>query len=627
MAEDQEKNLSLCIENKGQLNIAFDNSCIMAHQNNAAESDEDVKNVIIDRAKDIEKYFVKTHAYQDALSKLKSNNIIMLVGKSGYGKSESSIMLAMEYIKDYSIKIIEGTDFGKTEICNEIKTLKNNYLKKELILFDDFLGKTRLNKEEGYLDIINDFIDCFINNSNKKLILNSRKTIVEDAKTHSLSFKSYVDNDIDVIAVDNIENQEEREIIIAQYIQLCNLQDEIEMLFPTPKLFSNVIIHPNFSPLIIKRAFISYRKNRENKLLEMLNHPDEIWENEFRALNDLSKTYLFILFSLSDTWIKQEYVDSAFSYYLKEMKIEYDENKRKTVERLNAFLQFDKYSRITFCHPSIIDYLDKELSESERDKIIEHALYFDQIERLDKKEEYIKQLFVSVKKFFDLKVLPLTFFGCMEHENYIGIKYLDYMLKLNIKVDIDIVLEILRNVFKMEFFLLLYSSDIILDVLLLDYDFGEILNNDDYMLELLRFSNYENIWKIINKISIKSGDTIDFTTLKPYVKSEILLKFNDALSDKLNERIREEFCENLDLYLDEINESEDTFEDDLARFVLDSIMENIDVKSIENEVIEYFCKSMHLDNFVESAKEYETDINSSYEFIAQSIEDFEVKAE
>ncbi|WP_082083503.1 hypothetical protein [Clostridium sp. IBUN22A] len=94
-----------------------------------------------------------------------------MVGDSGIGKSATSFMLANSFKYNYIINFIEGTyNGGKEDINNLIKSIKNNVTQNEIIVFDDFLGKTKLNDSEEYLLLIEELIKIMKYCPCKKLI-------------------------------------------------------------------------------------------------------------------------------------------------------------------------------------------------------------------------------------------------------------------------------------------------------------------------------------------------------------------------------------------------------------------------------------------------------------------------
>lgn len=623
------------IQQFNQINIATDKAHIEACQSqgdigklleNLKEiKDQEItkeKNYIVCRSKEIQNYFVKTEPYYNALEKLKKDNIVLLVGVSGSGKSDNSIMLAAEYGKDCVFNYLEGSDSKIPRIEDLLK--KNNYGRKEIIVFDDFLGKTQVNTDETYLDLVNELIKYISQSSNKKLILNSRMTILEDAKIKNNNFKAYIENEIDIIDISKLRNIDEKCKILANYVVEYGMEDRMKEILKDEKVSSKIFNHENFSPFIVKTVLCSCSKNQDKDLKEsffdMLDNPDTVWENEIKALNEYSKIYLKILYSMSDTWVKQENVDEAFQSYLEKKEIEYHENIPKTVHRLKTLLNFE-YNRISFIHPSIIDYLKKEISVQEKKDIMEYATYFEQIERLDETKERIKLLYNDIDKFFSLKVLPYTYSNFpIEFTNHIGVKYLDYMMKLKLEVKEELVIAILQEVFKYGRLLLMHSASTILRVLLMNYDFSEFLRNEEYMQELYATLDYEDIWKLVEITCTKTGDVFDFKTIKPYIQQEILFKLDVAAEDKVNESIQKKLPDYVKDYFDNLDEGEEFYYEDVAREIVENIDADIDISSIVHETKTDLCEKHKISNYEDEIERYEIEID--YNFVERFIEEY-----
>jgi len=611
----------------GQVNFASDNGKIdavhyEAELKNAKEQQaKEETDYIVGRCQEINRYFVKTEPYKEALDRLAGNDVILLVGVSGSGKSDSSIMLAKEYGDEYTFRYLRGSDSETVPIED---LMKSEYSQKEIIVFDDFLGVTKLNAGATHLNQVNELIKYVTQNSNKKLILNSRKTILEDAKIMNAGFSAYVENEIDIIDISRFGNLEERAEVLVKYVKEYNMGGRMEPIVKDENALRGILEHANYSPLIVKRVLVSCSKKPGKDLKEtfftMLDNPDSVWESEIKALNIYSRIYLNILYSISDTWVKQEYVDEAFDKYIEGKGIEYNETIQKTVQRLNSVLNFEK-GRVTFIHPSLIDYLKKELSVQEKKEIILFATYFEQIERLDESKKSIAALYDDIERFASLKVLPYTYlYSPLEFVNFVGIKFLDYMVKLKVNVEEELVLTIVDEIFKFGRLLLLHSARIVLDVLLLDYDFSEITNNDSYMENLMDTLPYEDVGKLLEVTHTKSGDTFDFEALKPYAKKGVIRKLEEAAEEVLYEEIQIELPSYAEQYFENLEEGEEFYYADAAEEIMQEIWENIDIGNIVDEAKISLCEMYRLSNCEAALKE--GSIAIEYEFVEDYIREY-----
>lgn len=591
-------------------------------QNAADESDGGV--YIRERAKHIRQYFIKTTPYTRALELLAKNNIVLLVGNSGTGKSSASFMLSSEIGTDCKMSFIEGVDKGNDEISNLVGSLRRNYAQKEIIVFDDFLGKTTLNKDRGYLTAVEKLFELIKDNPNKKLIINSRITIVESVIREHFSIASYLKDEICKVDFNKLTTLEEKCELFALYVKKYGMVQEISSSVSAKNL-KKIVEHENYAPLILDRAIKKCSeddsKDYARIILYQLDHPEFMWAKEIEALNQYSKEYLYILYSMSDSFVKKQYVDKSFIFYLENQGIPYQENLEKTVGRLKPLIQYNDAEQITFEHPSVIDCIKKYMSEQDRKNIVCGALYFEQLERLGEKEE-IRKLFDDPNHFFKLKVLPVSFtnssFGFV---NSIFIKYLKYMKELDVRVDEELVQEILNSIFRLGRLLLLHSANIVIDTLALDYDFSGILNNEEYMYMLYDYTDYDSLCKLISLTSKQNGDVLDFEKLDSYIQRTIEEKIYEEASYRVNSYIRDCFMEELEDYLDRLDDDQEFYYEDVAQELIEEIIEAVDMNDIIENIIDEINKSYKLKNLKEiSGGEIEIDYHSAEEWVRERCE-------
>ncbi|HGX1667066.1 TPA: AAA family ATPase, partial [Listeria innocua] len=128
---------------------------------------------------DIEKnYFIQTNIYDTCFKHLMRDRIIFMTGAPGVGKTITSKMLLLECAsKGYKVKYT--TNANLTDIKRSLSADKNI---KEIILLDDCLGqhyfKMNENKESELLSLIK-YVQM---NKKKKLIMNSRIAIFNEAR-------------------------------------------------------------------------------------------------------------------------------------------------------------------------------------------------------------------------------------------------------------------------------------------------------------------------------------------------------------------------------------------------------------------------------------------------------------
>ena len=122
--------------------------------------------------------FVETSCYYECLDILEKEKILLLLGIPGTGKTVTTKMLAIYYAsKGYRIRYTTNGDIS--DIKNAISTQKDL---PEIILLDDCLGQHYFRMKETQGNELLSLVKYVTCHKNKKLIMNSRVTIFQQAK-------------------------------------------------------------------------------------------------------------------------------------------------------------------------------------------------------------------------------------------------------------------------------------------------------------------------------------------------------------------------------------------------------------------------------------------------------------
>lgn len=353
--------------------------------------------VLIEELKEQLQYFVQTCHYNRCLELLTKQHAVMITGEPGVGKSLLSKMLAFYYVNEgYQLKFVSNQDLAALK-----KSLSQNKQVKEVILLDDCLGQNYFNlrefKQEELMSLIR---SC---NSNRKIILNTRMTILNEAKAHSVAFQDFIESQkiaIEKMNIQQLSLKEKAEIfylhlkynqIPAAYYQ--NIQEHQQ--------FRKIVTHPNFSPRIMEFVSKKYHYETVSSLqysayiLTQLTHPKDIWENEFKnRISDEDRLLLLVLFSMTKNQVRSRDLSQAFYARLKK-----EQGADLSIDRYhdilgrlqNSFIQLTTIRNETYIgviNPSINDYLKTIYHRgNERENILETAIFFEQIERSCSEEE------------------------------------------------------------------------------------------------------------------------------------------------------------------------------------------------------------------------------------------------
>lgn len=595
-------------------------------------TDNEDEEYILGLANEIKTTFVKTSAYNKAINQINNDNIVILVGDSGIGKSNASIMLASEiFTGGYEIKYLEGVDEEEvSDVISSIRMLKRSVSKKQVIIFDDFLGKTKANDTQYYLGVIEDFIKTIRLSPNKKLILSSRKTIIDSIMTHSESIKSLIEHNCKIINLNTLLESEDRVNILCRYAIKNSMQEKIKELANDRRLVAKIIKHDNYTPLVIYNAMEKCKEPSSqdygNIILNLLEHPDFMWEQEFRALNELSYSYLCILYSLTDSFINQKIVKECYEFYTGKMQIRKSESFSHTIERLNNLVVSNKKGQIKLRHPSIGEYINKKMSDEIREKILSNAIYIEQIVRLDDSENIIMQK-VKDRSIFELETLPIELRISNSRESIcfnscIEAKYLWYINKFNILNSIykSTIIDCIKVILNDNILLMLFG-DIVIDVLNMKYDFSEVISDEKYVNQLYIHANQYSIWDLLKITVVKEKNGYNCKTMKDYIKSQVEICLGAIAVEAFNacaESIIEDYLE------DNISIGEEYTEDDidyLEEEIIDEIISEGSSTEAGEEAIREAIQKYELYNIEENEIVFE-DNEEIRDLIREKIDEY-----
>lgn len=376
-----------------------------------------------DLMQDIEeqiKLFVETQAYHIANKKLYDNNIVIITGNPGVGKSTLSKMLILYWANQgYTVKYSSSNNLSDLK-----KSISIHPEVREIILLDDFIGQHYLNIQENYPNEIKSLISYIERNKNKKIILNTRITILQEAINKYLNFEKLIqrqNSNIHLIDLNKMPVIEKAKILY-NHIYFNKIEKEYFENIRNEQHYLHIINHKNYNPRIIE--FATNRKNYISiepehyyeYIMQKLNNPQDVWKDEFENRLDVSDRILMhILYSLTDTYIDKGILEKAFNYAIRDLKqIDQSVNVfNKSLNRLSDSLLKqvikDGKIQISVLNPSINDYIKNELlnNPAEQRRFLKHSLYIEQVNKviknLDIKMELEKMLITG--EFLEFNVL------------------------------------------------------------------------------------------------------------------------------------------------------------------------------------------------------------------------------
>lgn len=384
------KHYKLWIESTGILQDIFNNNIFIDCETLLANI-ENEKNL-----------FVYTSAFSDALKCLQNNKVLFITGNPGVGKSITSKMLILHYANNgYQVRFTRSA----CNLSDLKKSLSRNPNVKEIILIDDCFGQAYFEMKDSQNEELISLINYVNISPNKLLILNSRVTILQEAKERKPELVKCFKNEkfkVNIIDMSVIPNIEKAKIL---YNHMCfyNISKKHFNEIKKERRYYDIINHPNYSPRIIEfvsepsRCKSIVSSDYYDFVIQQLDNPREIWKDEYeKKLQKADRLLLLTIYSLSDSFVNEELVKNCF-----ERRISSEKDIDKTINQYEASLSRlsegfvrivdDKgVKKLSMVNPSINDYLDGRMAEShlEKQMLIDNSYSVQQKERLLSENEF-----------------------------------------------------------------------------------------------------------------------------------------------------------------------------------------------------------------------------------------------
>lgn len=367
-----------------------------------------------------EKLFVKTVAFDKAIKALSKNNVLIIVGDPGVGKTITSKMLVLHYAaQGYHVRYT--TDVS--DLSSLKKAITNSRDTKEIILLDDCFGQAYFDMKSSQENELLAIIRHVKINPNKLLILNSRVTIYKEAQQRTPELvKSFERKEYKVFILDmNNLSLLEKAKIFYNHLFFNDVPKVFLDTIKENKNYRKIIGHPNYNPRIIEyicnktRINTVPQKDFLNFIQGSLDNPNEAWKNEYeRRLSVTDRLFLTTLYSLTNTTVSLKLMCQCYNHRLTQTGgIDYSVNQfEQSLARLNGsfvkIIDERGTQMISISNPSINDFLRSHLESNsvETKKLMSECVCIKQLNRvLDKDELKLKLL----EMFKDKSILNFFF--------------------------------------------------------------------------------------------------------------------------------------------------------------------------------------------------------------------------
>lgn len=316
------------------------------------------------------KLYVKTSVHSSAEDTLEANNIILITGNAGIGKTT----LAEQMCKIYTAK-----GYAFFHIVNSIDEIDQMYneLENQVYFYDDFLGSNYLEQIRNREDVILTHLILRIRKDpTKKLILTTRTNIYEQSKLLTELFERVKISTHEIqIKAEKITRFEKAKILY-NHIWFSDLSHEYRDELVKDLRYFQVIDHQNFNPRLIEFITDSCHLNDIDPVnywdyvLETLRNPKNVWRHVLSNQTNRLCNHLVVGIVLNGGVMSSDELSSYFYRLVgSDIHPKVDENHDTTIKLLvgsliNRNIGYDNKVNYSLFNPSIADYILGEHSSN-----------------------------------------------------------------------------------------------------------------------------------------------------------------------------------------------------------------------------------------------------------------------
>ena len=531
-------------------------------------------------------YFVETGIFKECYEKLNSDRLLIISGSPRVGKTINSNMLVAKMIADnpkLKLKTIVGSNYR--ELIQSFN--KDDF---EIIILDDFLGQSYLEKSNDEINEIISIIEYAKNNSKKYLILNSRLNVLSDVRIKNEKFSrilDLLDGNNYMIDMDNITLLEKAEILFnLHYFNKVpeKFYEELKKDYFWRPRYEAIVTNTNYNTRIIEYCVLNYKKDNItydkyfDYIMDNLNNPRQVWHKQFLQLTNEEISYLYSMYSINTSNVSSIVLKECYENVIKKRSFDSEKNSFNNVtERLsdNIITQkiIDQNYVMNTINPSVNDYIMNNLMDNlvELEKMADECIYIEQfINLVNINTSLLQNTNIDILKLksynneFDNKLLYL-----IEKYNWCNNSVKDYFVNILNH----------HNSSQNSIILRILSSRKLVDF----YELKDYVLNVNYIKELLNDSDNYYIKNFIEYLDeLVSDSNEDMTELLKSIYSE----FTPIIESKIEDNIYEDICTDID---DIVHSKEKQFKYKIVddEYVVENMSEMQDIIDDElNRVIE-----------------------------------------
>lgn len=358
--------------------------------------------VFLNQIYEHEGLYTQTSVFDKAIESLRQNPTLLIVGDPGTGKSVLTQMIALQLIKA-GFKIIYSS-------CNNLDRIKNvieDNCEKTLFILDDFLGQRCLDIDSSKMRELVTLLRYTSKLKNCYTVLNSRISILNEAKRIDDPFKKFIDSmRASIVLIDTTEMTllDKARIMLAnlsfekvpvEYVD--SLRERSQSIFSRRMKCIDICKHNNFNPRVIEFCCRDeFWKNiapskYPDAIKDKLDHPNDVWQNEFEErLEKPERILAYQLFSLGDNSVP---LSSLHIAYEERLSLEsqtdcsvnsFDKALKRLQETVIRTVYIENEPYVSMANPSVNDYCAWFLANNNLEAIAmaKSIVFVDQLERI-----------------------------------------------------------------------------------------------------------------------------------------------------------------------------------------------------------------------------------------------------
>jgi len=318
--------------------------------------------------------YASNPSFDESLATLEKHRLLIISGPPGVGKTTLAEMLCYTFLSEqWELVPIRSLEDGFAAITDS---------KKQVFLFDDFLGKVALDRQAlAHKDSdLARFMSRVRRSPNARFILTTRGYIFEEARRVS---EHLGDQRLDVtkyvLDVGIYTRRIKARILYNHLLVLETPQSHIRALLESNKL-AEIVDHKNYNPRVIEAMTDAFRigdiepSNYPAAFIGALNNPSQIWDTAFRMhIDHRCRHLLMAMFFLSEYGVRLATLRSSFNTLHTAMSTAYGlahgpkdfEEALRILE--GSFVNIVNVSGpiVSFLNPSLKDYLSTYLLDTD----------------------------------------------------------------------------------------------------------------------------------------------------------------------------------------------------------------------------------------------------------------------